>query len=70
MTPTVARRLAAEATGTALLLVPVAEAGIMGKRLAGGDVAVTGALTDTFPGIRPSDVLVFDLMQPHAGGGR
>lgn len=35
-----ARRVAAEATGTALLLATVVGSGIMGERLAGGNVAV------------------------------
>src|SRR4051795_7758222 len=38
MTP--ARRIAAEAVGTALLLAAVVGSGIMGERLAGGNVAV------------------------------
>jgi glycerol uptake facilitator-like aquaporin len=37
---TLARRLTAEATGTALLLAAVVGSGIMGERLAGGNVAV------------------------------
>jgi glycerol uptake facilitator-like aquaporin len=37
---TFARRLTAEATGTALLLAAVVGSGIMGERLAGGNVAV------------------------------
>jgi glycerol uptake facilitator-like aquaporin len=35
-----ARRLAAELTGTALLLIAVVGSGIMGERLAGGNVAI------------------------------
>jgi glycerol uptake facilitator-like aquaporin len=38
--PDLARRLAAEAVGTALLLATVVGSGIMGERLAGGNVAV------------------------------
>jgi len=38
--PDLARRLAAEAVGTALLLATVIGSGIMGERLAGGNVAV------------------------------
>lgn len=38
--PTLSRRLAAEALGTALLLAIVIGSGIMGERLAGGNVAV------------------------------
>ena len=38
--PTLARRVVAEAVGTALLLAAVVGSGIMGKRLAGGNVAV------------------------------
>lgn len=38
--PDLSRRLAAEALGTALLLVAVVGSGIMGERLAGGNVAV------------------------------
>lgn len=38
--PTLARRVAAEAVGTALLLAAVVGSGIMGERLAGGNVAV------------------------------
>jgi glycerol uptake facilitator-like aquaporin len=37
---TLARRLAAEALGTGLLLVAVVGSGIMGERLAGGNVAI------------------------------
>jgi glycerol uptake facilitator-like aquaporin len=37
---TIARRLAAEAVGTALLLAAVVGSGIMGERLAGGNVAI------------------------------
>jgi glycerol uptake facilitator-like aquaporin len=36
----ISRRLAAEALGTALLLTAVVGSGIMGERLAGGDVAI------------------------------
>jgi glycerol uptake facilitator-like aquaporin len=39
-TPGLARRLAAEAAGTALLLAAVVGSGIMGERLAGGNVAL------------------------------
>ena len=38
--PTLARRIAAEATGTAMLLAAVVGSGIMGERLAGGNVAI------------------------------
>ena len=38
--PTLLRRLVAEAVGTALLLAAVVGSGIMGERLAGGNVAV------------------------------
>src|SRR5438045_3297765 len=38
--PDLRRRLAAEALGTALLLVAVVGSGIMAERLAGGNVAV------------------------------
>jgi glycerol uptake facilitator-like aquaporin len=38
--PTLARRMTAEACGTALLLAAVVGSGIMGERLAGGNVAV------------------------------
>ena len=38
--PTLARRVVAEATGTALLLAAVVGSGIMGERLAAGNVAV------------------------------
>jgi glycerol uptake facilitator-like aquaporin len=38
--PTLGRRLAAEAVGTAFLLAAVVGSGIMGERLAGGNVAV------------------------------
>ena len=37
---TIARRVAAEAVGTALLLATVVGSGIMGERLAGGNVAI------------------------------
>lgn len=40
MTPTLARRVVAEGLGTALLLAAVVGSGIMGERLAGGNVAV------------------------------
>ena len=36
----IARRLAAEALGTAFLLAAVVGSGIMGERLAGGNVAI------------------------------
>lgn len=38
--PTLARRIASEAIGTALLLMAVVGSGIMGERLAGGNVAL------------------------------
>src|SRR4029077_11034061 len=38
--PALLRRLVAEAVGTALLLAAVVGSGIMGERLAGGNVAV------------------------------
>jgi glycerol uptake facilitator-like aquaporin len=38
--PAIARQLAAEALGTALLLSIVIGSGIMGERLAGGNVAL------------------------------
>jgi glycerol uptake facilitator-like aquaporin len=38
--PSLARRLAAEGAGTALLLAAVVGSGIMGERLAGGNVAI------------------------------
>jgi glycerol uptake facilitator-like aquaporin len=38
--PSLARRLAAEALGTGLLLATVVGSGIMGERLAGGNAAV------------------------------
>jgi glycerol uptake facilitator-like aquaporin len=38
--PDLSRRLAAEAVGSALLLATVVGSGIMGERLAGGNVAV------------------------------
>jgi hypothetical protein len=40
MTTGLSRRLAAEALGTALLLAVVVGSGIMGERLAGGNVAI------------------------------
>jgi glycerol uptake facilitator-like aquaporin len=40
MQRTIARRMAAEAVGTSLLLAAVVGSGIMGERLAGGNVAV------------------------------
>lgn len=40
MPPTLARRAVAEALGTALLLASVVGSGIMGERLAGGNVAI------------------------------
>lgn len=39
-TPTLSRRVAAEGLGTALLLAAVVGSGIMGERLAGGNVAI------------------------------
>ena len=39
-TPSLARRVVAEAVGTALLLATVVGSGIMGERLAGGNVAI------------------------------
>jgi glycerol uptake facilitator-like aquaporin len=41
MNPTLSRQLAGELTGTALLLATVIGSGIMGERLAGGNVAIT-----------------------------
>src|SRR5258706_9708251 len=41
MTANLSRRVVAEAIGTALLLATVVGSGIMGERLAGGNVAVT-----------------------------
>jgi len=38
--PTLARRITAEAVGTAMLLAAVVGSGIMGERLAGGNIAV------------------------------
>src|SRR5690349_23872374 len=38
--PTLARRVVAEALGTALLLATVVGSGIMGERIAGGNAAV------------------------------
>jgi len=38
--PALARRIVAEAIGTALLLAVVVGSGIMGERLAGGNVAI------------------------------
>jgi glycerol uptake facilitator-like aquaporin len=38
--PTIARRLAAEGLGTAFLLMAVVGSGIMGERLAGGNIAI------------------------------
>src|SRR5262245_66397846 len=40
MQRTIARRMTAEAVGTSLLLAAVVGSGIMGERLAGGNVAV------------------------------
>ena len=40
MTPNLAKRLVAEALGTAILLATVVGSGIMGERLAAGNVAV------------------------------
>src|SRR5215510_7248488 len=40
MQRTLARRVAAEAVGTSLLLAAVVGSGIMGERLAGGNVAI------------------------------
>jgi glycerol uptake facilitator-like aquaporin len=40
MTATLSRRLVAEAVGTAMLLAAVVGSGIMGERLAGGNVAI------------------------------
>jgi glycerol uptake facilitator-like aquaporin len=46
MKPNLARRLTAEALGTAILLATVVGSGIMGERLANGNVAVA-LLTNT-----------------------
>ena len=46
--PSLARRLAAEALGTALLLATVVGSGIMGEQLAGGNEALA-LLTNTLP---------------------
>jgi glycerol uptake facilitator-like aquaporin len=40
MTPDLRRRVAAEAVGTALLLIAIVGSGIMGERLAGGNLAL------------------------------
>ena len=40
MTPSLSRRVVAEGLGTAFLLAAVVGSGIMGERLAGGNVAV------------------------------
>lgn len=40
MKPNLARRLTAEALGTAILLATVIGSGIMGERLSGGNIAV------------------------------
>ncbi len=66
---TLARRATAEALGTLMLLAAVVGSGIMGERLAGGNPAVTLALsmTDTFVGIRPVDVPLF-IVAELAGG--
>ena len=48
MTPNLARRLAAEALGTAFLLATIVGSGIMAQRLAGGNVALA-LLGNTIP---------------------
>jgi glycerol uptake facilitator-like aquaporin len=71
------RRLAAEAIGTAMLLAAVVGSGIMGDRLASGNVAIAlsptsfanpavtmaRALTNPFTGIRPIDAPGFIAAQ-------
>lgn len=41
MNPTLTKRVAAEVVGTAMLLAGVVGSGIMGERLAAGNVAIT-----------------------------
>ena len=68
--------LVAECTGTALLLIAIVGSGIMGERLAGGNVGIallansvanavtiTRALTDTFTAVRMVDVRGFFAAQ-------
>jgi glycerol uptake facilitator-like aquaporin len=66
---TLSRRIVAECLGTAFLLAAVIGSGIMGEKLAGGNIALAllantvanpavtlaRAFTDTFAGIRPAD---------------
>ena len=75
MTFSPTKRLAAEGLGTGLLVATVAGSGVMGEKLAGGNVALalrgnsspTGAiaraLTDSFCGIAPGGVAVFVVAQ-------
>ena len=46
--PTLARRVVAEAVGTALLLAAVVGSGIMGERLAAGNVAIAPQVEGKF----------------------
>lgn len=62
---TLARRLAAEATGTALLLMVVVGSGIMGQRLAGGNdaIALLGNTLATGAGL----VVLITMLGPISG---
>lgn len=63
LTEPLARRVAAEALGTGLLLATVVGSGIMGDKLAGGNDAIARTMSDTFAGIRPADTPGFVLAQ-------
>jgi glycerol uptake facilitator-like aquaporin len=74
---TLSRRIVAECLGTAFLLAAVIGSGIMGEKLAGGNIALAllantvanpavtlaRAFTDTFAGIRPADAPGFVIAQ-------
>ena len=64
MQVSLARRLAAEGLGTALLLATVVGSGIMGERLAGGNVAVA-LLANTLA----TGAALVDGRLPTRGGG-
>ena len=65
MKNSVARRLLGEALGTALLLAVVIGSGIMGERLAGGNVAIA-LLANTLATIGGLYVLI-EVFQPISG---
>ena len=67
MTTSLSRRLAAEFLGTAFLVAAVIGSGVMGERLANGNVARDAEVQVVKP--RPGLAVALDLRWP-AGGGR